>query len=333
MVSPDSQLLAPVRPASPEAVAEAARLLTGGALVVVPTETVYGLAARADDAGAVAAIFRAKGRPATNPLIVHVADVEHAQEFAAEWTPSAQALAAQFWPGPLTLVVQRRAGTVADAVTAGGSTVALRCPAHPVMLELLRTWQLALAAPSANPANYLSPTRVEHIQPSIRAHAKLVVDAGPCLYGIESTVVDCTSDSVRVLRAGSLTRAELSRVVTVCDTNASNGDQQAVARAPGMQDKHYSPRCALGVLESAAFENRVSARRSDGARIAAVRCGTQARHIDDRVLVRDAAEYARELFSLLHDLDGGGFDEILVEAPPSEPDWAGVGDRLRRAGG
>src|SRR5215213_843812 len=169
----------------------AVRVLRRGGLVVFPTETVYGLGADATNADAVARIFAAKGRPSTNPLIVHVADIETAKRYAAAWTDAAQTLAAVWWPGPLTLVVPKRPQIV-DAATAGRATVALRVPDHPVALEMLRAFEGPVAAPSANKSNHVSPTTADHVREELGDAVEVVLDGGPCRVGIESTVVDLT---------------------------------------------------------------------------------------------------------------------------------------------
>ena len=192
--------------ASAAEIAHAAELLCAGKLVAIPTETVYGLAANALDEAAVQRIFATKGRPHSSPLIVHVADVAMARELAAEWTPQAEALAARFWPGPLTIIVPKR-DVVPDIVTAGLPSVALRMPAHPVALALISAAQVPLAAPSANRFTQLSPTSAQHVRDGLGDAVDFVLDGGPCRVGIESTVVSLAGPIPRILRRR--TRARL----------------------------------------------------------------------------------------------------------------------------
>src|SRR4051794_39087740 len=199
-------------PPDPADVAVAAAVLHRGGLVAFPTETVYGLGANALDAAAVARIFAAKGRPATNPLIVHVAAAEHVWSVAADWPAVAARLAERFWPGPLTLVLPK-AAAVPDAVTAGGPTVAVRVPAHPVALALLRAAGVPLAAPSANRSTELSPTTAGHVLHGLGGRIDLVLDAGPTAGGIESTVLDVTTNPPRLLRPGLVTPAMIEAVI------------------------------------------------------------------------------------------------------------------------
>ena len=227
-----------IRPADAAGIAEAARLLAAGAPVAVPTETVYGLAARADSPAAVAAIYAAKGRPSFNPLIVHVADLAQA-EMLAEFDERARLLAAQFWPGALTMVLPLKEGArIAPNVTAGLATIALRCPAHPVMRAVLAATGLPLAAPSANRSGGVSPTSAAHVAASLDGRIELVLDGGPCEAGLESTIVALRSDgSWQQLRPGPVTGA---RIVSVLGP-ASSARPDAAVEAPGQLASHYSP--------------------------------------------------------------------------------------------
>ena len=287
-----------------------------GGLVAFPTETVYGLGANALDPVAVRRIFAAKGRPATNPVIVHVADAEQVSAVAADWPAAAAALAARFWPGPLTLVVPRRP-EVPDAVTAGGPTVAVRVPAHPVAAALLRAAGVPVAAPSANRSTELSPTRAEHVWKGLAGRIDFVLDGGPCPGGIESTVVDVTGPVVRLLRPGLVSVPQLEEVVGRVEAGAS---AESVARSPGQMAKHYSPRTPLVLAADVAAQRR--AFEAAGLRVAVMGF--------DR-MPREPVGYARDLYAVLHELDGGGYDRIVAETPPDAAEWAGVRDRLARA--
>jgi L-threonylcarbamoyladenylate synthase len=321
-----------ILPASSEALVEAGRLLATGGLVAFPTETVYGLGANALDSTAVARIFEAKGRPAWNPLIVHVGSIEQARTLAATWPESAARLAAAFWPGPLSIVVPRT-DLVPALVSAGGPTVALRMPAHPVALALVQAAGVPIAAPSANRSMALSPTTAAHVAEGLADRVDLILDGGPSTVGIESTVVDLTGSEPRVLRPGMLTPDALARVVGT----AVRGPGQLVADAeprasPGMMERHYAPRGTVEICVASQLTPRWTEARSAGTKVGAVVhtsrdvTGPTVHH-----LPVDAEGYARELYESLHRLDAAGVELILVEAVPDEPGWDGIRDRLRRA--
>jgi L-threonylcarbamoyladenylate synthase len=311
----------------PAVVRRAAEVIRAGGLVAFPTETVYGLGANALDAAAVACIFAAKGRPATNPVIVHVADADQVRDVAAEWPESAAKLAAKFWPGPLTLVVPRRP-EVPDIVTAGGPTVALRCPAHVVARELIWEAGVPVAAPSANRSTELSPTRAEHVLKRLGGRIDLILDGGPCSRGIESTVVDVTGGAVRVLRPGPITVPMLEEVVGPVETGGEAA--RGVARSPGQMPKHYSPRTKLRLVEPDVDFGENFCEDWLEALALGVRVGTLSL-FGPGAMPDDPARYAAELYSRLHELDAQGLDLILVEMPPDTPEWAAVRDRLTRA--
>jgi L-threonylcarbamoyladenylate synthase len=317
-----------------EAMARAAAVLRGGGLVAFPTETVYGLGANALDPEAVAAVFRAKGRPAHNPLIVHVAEAAAARRVAADWPEEAARLARQFWPGPLTLVLPRRDG-VPDGVTAGGPTVAVRVPAHPVALALLRAAGLPVAAPSANRSGQLSPTRAEHVLRGLGGHIDLVLDGGPTPGGIESTVLDVTCHPPRLLRPGLVGRAALEAVVgPLLFPTPAGPDPAAALRSPGMLARHYAPRTPLECVEAGAAE-RVDELTQDGYRVGWLTfpSATEADRpgVVLQALPPDPTAYAAQLYAALHALDDAGLDRIIVTLPPDTEDWRAVRDRLRRA--
>lgn len=315
-----------------DAVALAARALARGELVVIPTETVYGLGALADDADAAARIFEAKGRPAYNPLIVHVASVDEARALAAWWPAHAEALTRAFWPGPLTVVVPRDASKVPGVVSAGGATVAIRMPAHPVALAVLRALKRPVAAPSANRFQQLSPTTAAHVLKGLDGRVSMVLDAGPCERGIESTVVDCTGERPAVLRHGSITLDELRAVVpTAVEVRGDGAEDGAALRSPGMIRKHYAPRAKLVVVRPEALY--------DALRATPGRVGLVTHHQDytatatvlSVALPEDPKGYGARLYAALHMLDDAGCEVVLVEAPPDDGAWAAVRDRLARA--
>ncbi|MEZ4332752.1 MAG: L-threonylcarbamoyladenylate synthase [Myxococcota bacterium] len=302
-------MTARIRPPDASALAEAARRLRAGALVAFPTETVYGLGANALDASAVERIFVAKGRPASNPVIVHVESEAAARGLARRWPASAARLAEAHWPGPLTLVVER-SDAIPDVVTAGGPTVALRVPAHPVALALLRACALPLAAPSANRSESISPTTAQHVAESLGPWIEdlLVLDGGPCRVGIESTVVDVTGERPVVLRPGML------RLENVDERPSHAAATPFAARSPGQMARHYAPGKPLVIIDDAALA-RVG-RPGDGV----------------LRLPGSPDQAATRLYAELHRLDADpAVLRIVVVSPPDAPAWAAIHDRLRRA--
>jgi len=320
------------------AIAEAAALLRAGKLVAFPTETVYGLGARAMDPIAVTRIFAAKQRPSTHPLIVHVLGLDDARQVAAGINPWAEALAARFWPGPLTMVVDRAPG-VPIAVTGGGPTVAVRAPSHPVARALLAALGEPIAAPSANRYQSISPTTAAHVVASLGDAVELVVDGGACDRGIESTVIDLSGERPTVLRPGSITVEELRAVLGEVDVAQAAVPEAEQRPSPGMDARHYAPRTPLTLLpDRAAIAAHLAARPS--LRHGVVLRGGFPREGDAPLaaaattivaLPDDPDGYARALYATLHDLDSGGLDALLVEAVPSTGAWLGVADRLTRA--
>ncbi len=322
----------------PAAIAEAAAVLRAGGLVAFPTETVYGLGARGLRAEEVARIFVAKGRPPTHPLILHVADEVGASAIASEWSPTASGLARAFWPGPMTLVVPR-APSVPDVVSAGLPTVGVRVPAHPIALALVHAVGEPIAAPSANAHMHVSPTLAEHVVRSLGDAVDLVLDAGPCAHGIESTVIDVASAPPRVLRPGALGLDALRSVVAEIAYRVETAAVDASRASPGMAAKHYSPRGRVvgvdgpdGVADAAADAVGRGARVGALTWSAAARDGATAAgaHLV-RVLPAEPVGYARALFAALHDMDSDRCDVIVIEAVPDAADWWAVADRLRRA--
>jgi L-threonylcarbamoyladenylate synthase len=312
----------------PEAIARAARMLQAGGLVAFPTETVYGLGANALDAAAVARIFAAKGRPASNPIIVHVADVEGARSLVADWPPTARILAGRFWPGPLTLVLPR-SEMVPDLLTAGGSTVAIRVPAHPVALALLQACEVPIAAPSANRSTEISPTRAEHVLRSLADRIDLLLDGGPTTRGLESTVLDVTTNPPRLLRPGLITQSQLQALIgRVAGAGAANAEP---VRSPGQMQRHYAPRTAAELSDHG--QARVEELCAQGARVGWLthreeEGETPAMRI---VLPGDPAGYASGLYAALHQLDAAGLERIVIDRPPLGDDWLAIHDRLNRA--
>lgn len=310
-------------------VQRAARALREGGLIGLPTETVYGLGADASNELAVRRIFAVKGRPSNHPLIVHVASAEVAKRWAASWPDEAAQLADAFWPGPLTLIV-KRSSLASDAVTGGQETVGLRVPDHALALELLRAFDGGVAAPSANRFGRVSPTTAKHVRDELGDDVELVLEGGACRVGVESTIVDLSGDSPRLLRPGGVPKEAIERVLggeVPLATHATD------VRAPGMLASHYAPRAGLWLATTATLHDEVKKRLAAGAKVAVVAPrGTQ---IPDGVtrfeVPDDDAGYARALYATLREVDERGLDVVLA-VPPAE---SGVGlavvDRLRRA--
>lgn len=317
--------LLPVSAQDPEPgpVAEAAALLRAGGLVALPTETVYGLAADARDEAAVHRLFATKGRPADNPLIVHVADVAGLEAVARYVTPLARRLAARWWPGPLTVVVA--AAPDLPSVTTGRlDSVAVRVPAHPVALAVLRASGLALAAPSANRSGRPSPTTAAHVVADLGDAVDLVLDAGPSPLGVESTVVDARGEVPVVLRAGWVTAEELH-------VGAASGATDAGA-SPGTRYRHYAPRCRVEVAPPGGGPGRAAALRTAGVAVGLVApAGEVPPGVHGVATAADAAGLARVLYGALRSAEDAGLDVVVVEAVPEDGLGAAVMDRLRRA--
>lgn len=302
-----------------------------------PTETVYGLGANALDADAVGRIFTAKGRPATNPLIVHIAEISEVRQVADDWPKIAARLAQCFWPGPLTLVLPK-AAAVPDVVTAGGATVAVRLPAHRIARGLIRAAGVPLAAPSANRSMQISPTRAEHVLAGLAGRIDLVLDGGPTPGGLESTVIDLTSSPPELLRPGLVSRGEIEAVVGPIHLPTPTTERppaSGLLRSPGMMQRHYAP---LAPLECVASESwrRVEELHRQGARIGwltfhgAAPLGMAGVSVIE--LPEDPEGYAAGLYAALHAFDAQAVDRIVVEMPPDTDAWLAVRDRLRRAG-
>ncbi|MGE0337499.1 MAG: L-threonylcarbamoyladenylate synthase [Gammaproteobacteria bacterium] len=313
--------------------AEAVARLRAGDVVAFPTETVYGLGADARNPAAVARVFALKGRPTDHPLIVHIASAALLPRWAAPVPPAARALAAAFWPGPLTLILPRAAG-VPDAVTGGQPTVGVRCPAHPLAHALLEACLAVgidgLAAPSANRFGHVSPTTADHVRGEFGPQV-LVLDGGPADVGIESTIVDLSRDAPRVLRPGMLDTARLAAVI---------GGEFAPAgadapRVSGSLAAHYAPATPLELLPGDALIARIQALSATGIPFAALVYGPVPEPppagLQVLRLPAEPAGYARALYARLREADALGVARILVEAPPADLPWLAIRDRLRRA--
>lgn len=300
----------------------------------MPTETVYGLAANALDARAVAKIFEIKGRPSHNPIIAHVAGLDMARRCASQWPALADRLAKAFWPGPLTLVLPRAEG-IPDVLTAGGPTVGIRWPSHPFIQAVILHCGFPLAAPSANLSNQVSPTNARHVVKQLGRKIRLVIDGGQSQVGIESTVLDLSSSPPRVLRPGIIHRQALLAVTT--ELAAGSGSGSGTLKSPGMLARHYSPRARLVLCTWQ--DDRELRERSESLGIAPSKTYIIAHtHIPSAqafggvsVIPHDPEAFARAIYAQLHECDEAGADVIVVEGLPETDEWRGVLDRLNRA--
>lgn len=320
------------------AVRRAAELLRAGEVVALPTETVYGLAANALDPSAVTRVFEVKGRPANNPIIIHVCDLAMARRFVSDWPEVAEKLARSFWPGPLTLVLPGT-GEIPDIVTAGGSTVGVRWPSHPFMQAVIRECGFPLAAPSANPSNFISPTNAKHVQATLGERIRLVVDGGQSQVGIESTVVDVTVTPPVVLRPGMIHAESLAAALGATGLGTAGLEEDGTLRSPGQLKKHYAPKARVVILnwkDDADLKRQLVA---VGAEVNQTQVVVYS-HIPGlaglagvSVIPHDAEAYARALYAELHRCDNEGAGWIVIESLPEGPEWQAIGDRLSRAMG
>ncbi len=312
----------------------AARLLEAGELVAFPTETVYGLGADAENPAAVAAIYAAKGRPQDHPVIVHLAPEAPLDYWACDIPPEAGALAAAFWPGPLTMIL-KRAPNIPDAVSGGQDTVGLRCPSHPVALALLRAFKGGkggIAAPSANKFGHVSPTLADHVVDEFELDdtVAMVLDGGPSQVGIESTIVDLSRlDTLGpvLLRPGHISAEAIAAVI---DRMPAAADA-AAPRASGTLESHYAPHTPVAMQARAVLLETIEQLHAAGRKVALIHVSTMPETHAAQRLPPQPAGFAHALYAALRAMDGQGADVILVESPPQQGEWLGVNDRLRRA--
>ncbi len=308
---------------------EAVEVLRAGDLVAFPTETVYGLGANAADPAAVAKIFALKGRPADHPVIVHIDNPRYLHRWVASMPPVAEALAAKYWPGPLTLILPKADG-VNFVVSGGQNSIGIRIPSHPIAQQLLTAFGGGIAAPSANRYGRLSPTRPEHVREEFGEAIRVVLDGDESQIGLESTIVSCVDNAARLMRPGSITRSQLERVVGKLAVGG------ALPRAPGDQRLHYAPLTPLELVatddletsaaELAAADNKVA--------VLAMRPPLHAqRHMTWINAGKKSETYAHNLYNHLRVLDRVGAVKILVQTPPADERWAAITDRLLRASG
>jgi L-threonylcarbamoyladenylate synthase len=318
------------------AVNRAGALLRAGEVIALPTETVYGLAANALNEKAVAKIFQIKGRPAHNPIIVHVAGNEMAKGCVTGWPALADSFSRAFWPGPLTLVLPR-AETIPGVVAAGGETVGIRWPSHPFIQAVIRECGFPLAAPSANLSSRVSPTNAEHVCLQLGGKIPLIVDGGQSRVGIESTVLDLTVAPPRILRPGMIHAESLAAVCGGVQSPKSKVQSPtSTLRSPGLLRKHYAPRAKMVVLnwrDEAELELKIkNSNLKTQTCFVVAHTHIPAGDVFGRVSVmpHDAEAFARAIYAVLHRCDEAGAQAIVVEAPPDLPEWAGIADRLRR---
>ena len=318
-----------------ENVTRAVAWLRAGELIGLPTETVYGLAADASNADAVAKIYAAKGRPVDHPLIVHVASADSAKAWAATWPEAAEKLAAAFWPGPMTLIV-KRASHVLDAVTGGQDTVGLRVPSHPVAQAVMHEFGGGLAAPSANQFGQVSATTALHVAAEFPDLALFILDGGACDVGVESTIIDVSGDTVRILRPGRVRANEIERVLGVA-LGSAPADATDAPRVSGSLASHYAPRTPTIMLEERRLRTQLRAFRQAQDR-GPTRCViTHSFDVEPSEKLRavrlagDAQTWEYELYSLLRSLDSERYGQLIIEAPPQGPEWEAVNDRVQRA--
>jgi L-threonylcarbamoyladenylate synthase len=339
-----------VNTSAPINIIYAARALERGELVAFPTETVYGLGADAENAEAVAKIFALKGRPQDHPVIVHIASdanlshwAQHQglEHWAREVPPFAYALMDAFWPGPLTLVLNKQAG-IADACTGGQGTIGLRCPSHPVALALLREFKQGrggIAAPSANKFGKVSPTTAQHVRESFESldGTLTILDGGACEVGIESTIIDCSRPALGavLLRPGMVSVNALRRVLTDTPLVLQQTQKEAdTPRVSGDLAAHYQPDTLVRLVSDASYYAR-SKHDTNKSKTALIALNPSAKNAEVAAVVRalgsDPSAYAHALYATLRELDALGLDEILIERPPETPEWLAIHDRLNRA--
>lgn len=308
---------------------QAVAALRADEVVAFPTETVYGLGADASNPKAVKKIYQLKGRPSSHPLIVHIGDITQLPQWASDLSLAAVNLASEFWPGPLTLVLKRDPA-VNTVVTGGQDTVAVRVPSHPVALQLLKAFGGGIAAPSANRFGHVSPTRVEHVREEFGADVGIVLDGAGCEIGLESTIVSCVGPVPQLLRPGAITLAQLQAVVP----QVTAAVDATAPRAPGMLERHYSPRTPLKLVATSDLQAAIRQITQAGETVA-VLATFPTTEINEQVIwingSTNSTLYARNLYGNIRVLDKLGASVILVEALPSSDEWLAVNDRLRRA--
>jgi L-threonylcarbamoyladenylate synthase len=313
-------------PADTQRLAEAIAALRRGDVIGLPTETVYGLAADARNVDAVQKIFSLKGRPAEHPLIVHISDAAQLEQWASHVPEAAKKLAQAFWPGPLTLILKKRA-EVPEIVTGGQDTVGLRCPAHPLALAVLRQFAGGLAAPSANRFGRISPTTAQHVRDEFGDAVPVVLEGGDCEVGIESTIVDVSGALPRILRPGHIDKLQLEAVIGP----VAEGGHERSPRVSGALISHYAPHTRTELLPRARLVERAQACVRNGENILVLSIAHAVGNVPGLVLADTPESYGHDLYAALRELDARRADRLLVESPPLRSEWVAVLDRLSRA--
>jgi L-threonylcarbamoyladenylate synthase len=324
--------------ADADAIKRAADLLRQGRLVAFPTETVYGLGADASNPDAVAAIFKAKGRPADHPLIVHIADIDSLYDWASTVPDAALKLANRFWPGPLAIILPKKPEVPLE-VTGGQQTVGLRMPDHPVALALLKAFGGGVAAPSANRFCRISPTQASHVSEELGDAVDMILDGGACRVGVESTIIDLSGSKPRLLRPGHITRQQIEAILQTellmpLVSGAPAPEISEEIRAPGMMAVHYAPTTPAMRCPAEQLPERIRQLLAEGKRIGLLTYQLDiAATAQLRVLrlPEQAANYAQSLYAALRELDNLQLDVILIELPPQTEPWRAVNDRLNKA--
>ncbi|WP_058022823.1 L-threonylcarbamoyladenylate synthase [Pseudohongiella spirulinae] len=309
----------------------AAKILRAGGLVAFPTETVYGLGADAGNDTALLNIYRVKQRPAGHPLIVHLADAQLLHRYARDIPESAWTLAELFWPGPMTIVLKASKHT-SRVLTGGQDTVGLRVPSHPVARSLLNAFDAGIAAPSANRFGRISPTQARHVTEELGSDVGLVLDGGSCEVGLESTIVDLSADQARILRPGAVTQAQIEAVIG----ELSPDTKGSLPRVPGTHTSHYAPLTPLSLVTRQSLQQQLEQSADSQSRIAVLSMTAQPLTFKGtawKMMSNTCKEYGQQLFSTLRELDRLQCEKIIVESPPSTPEWEAVNDRLARAAG
>lgn len=320
-------------PAMSRELERAAEILRSGGIVAFPTETVYGLGADATNAAAVRRVFEVKGRPPTNPCIVHVADEQVARRFVLHWPSAATRLVERFWPGPLTLVLAKT-GAIAPEVTAGLPTVGLRAPDHPLTLELLRRFDGPLVGPSANRSTHLSPTMAQHVREELGDTVDMILDGGACRVGIESTVLDLSGEEPTILRPGVVLPEQIEQVIGPVRIRPAVVDPGQPASSPGQHPVHYAPQTPTYRYESGQTDLLVSwcaAHPDKRAIVLRIGAAPVFANLQQIQMPFTAGEYARKMYAALREADRQSAAAIWIEMPPDQPQWLAVRDRLIRA--
>lgn len=312
--------------ADAELLSQAVQALVQGEVIGLPTETVYGLAADARNVSAVRKIFALKGRPVDHPLIVHIADSSELPRWAIAIPEEAYVLAQHFWPGPLTIIL-RKQPNVPDEVTGGQDTVGLRCPAHPLALALLQQLQSGVAAPSANRFGRISPTTAQHVRDEFGDAVPVVLDGGECEVGIESTIIDLSSDQPRLLRPGMISQDDIEAVIGAI----ASGPHRESPRVSGSLAAHYAPRTPMQMLSRERLSTQYANKTDQGLRCEALCLDALPEGLSGMSLSGEYHAYAHGLYAAMRELDGRNADLLLIEQTPQSSEWLAVNDRLHRA--